>query len=176
MTIIIVLLLAFGLIVLLRGKTPVTIKSHWQTFLDNCQISTDEFYNLVKSGLRDRKITKVDVAEESFLEKHIFSAKRLYLRVTQGEYVFYICSAPYGTGTFVSTWLCVKDEKLANKIPVLSKLAGKDRGNKTFYQMDTEQMFRSAVHTTVVAAVEGITELKGTRGLTELERQFIDVR
>jgi len=172
----IVFILIAVVLIAIFARTPVTIKSHWQTFLDGFQISTDEFYSLVNEGLKERQITHVDVAQESFLEKHILSAKRIYLRVTQDEYVFYICSAPYGTGTFVSSWLCIKDEMLINKIPIINKLAGKDRANKTFYQMDTEAMFRSAVHTAVIAAVDSMTEAKGKRGLTELERQFKDVR
>ena len=96
----------------------------------------------------------------------------MYLRVSQNEYLYYICSAPYGTGTFVSSWFCTKDEKLGNRIPVLSKLAGKDRANKTFYQMDTEAMFQSAVHTTVLDVVNSLSETKGMRGLSELQGQF----
>lgn len=164
------------LAIIVLGKTPVTIKNNWQTFVDGLQISTDDFYNLVKTGLKERQINHVDVAQESFLEKHIFSARRMYLRVIQDEYVFYICSAPYGTGTFFSSWLCIKDERFINKIPILSKLAGKDRNNKTFYQMDTESMFRSSVHTTVIEAVNSLTEARGKRGLTELERQFKDIK
>lgn len=171
-------LLVILVIILIAGftKTPVTIKSHWQTFLDGFQISTDEFYNLVKEGLKERRITNVDMVQESLLEKHILSAKRVYWRVTQDEYVFYICCAPYGTGTFVSSWLCIKDEKLINRIPILNRLTGKDRANKTFYQMDTEAMFRAAIHTAVIAAVNSLTEAKGERRLTELEKQFKDIR
>lgn len=153
-------------------NTPVSIKSHWQTFLDGFQISADEFYSLVKQGLAARQIKQVHIGEQSFLEKHIFSAKRVYMRIIQGEYVIYVCSAPYGTGTFISTWLCIKDERFLDNIPILSKLAGRDRGNKTFYQMDTENMFLSAVHTTVVSCVDSMTEAKGHRGLTELEKQL----
>lgn len=172
--IIVILFVIVAVIVL--GKTPVTIKNNWQTFVDGFSVSASEFYDVVKAGLQERQITHVDVAQESFLEKHIFSAQRMYLRVIQDEYVFYICCAPYGTGTFFSSWLCIKDEKFINKIPLLSKLMGKDRNNKTFYQMDTEGMFRSSVHTTVIEAVNSLTEAKGKRGLTELEKQFKDFK
>jgi hypothetical protein len=35
----------------------------------------------------------------------VFSAKREYLRVERGPFVFDICGAPFGTGFFVSSWL-----------------------------------------------------------------------
>lgn len=161
------LVLAVAIFLVVRRK-PFTTTHPWQQFLDGFQVSTNDFYAAVKAGLAERKITKVDLKEESFLESHVFSAKRVYLRVRQNEFIYYICAAPYGTGTFVSSWLCVKDENLMNRIPVLSKLAGKDRGNKTFYQMDTEAMFRLAVQTTVVDVVNNLTDAKGLRGLPEL--------
>jgi len=175
MTYIIIAALALLLIYIFTRKL-LSIASHWQTFLDSTQISTVDFYDTVKESLKEREITHVDITNESFLEKHILSAKRLYLRITQNEYVIYICAAPYGTGTFFSSWLCIKDETFINRIPLLSKLIGKDRKNKTFYQMDTEAMFRTAVHATVVATIDSITEAKGVRGLTELDKQYKDIR
>ncbi len=164
------------ILMIVFAKMPLVIKSHWQTFLDGFQISSDEFYSLVKEGLQERNIPHIDITEESFLEKNILSAKRIYLRITQEEYIFYICCAPYGTGTFVSSWLCIRDDRFINRIPIFSKLAEKNRHNKTFYQMDIEAMFQSSVHTTVVAAVDSMTEAKGRRGLNEFEKQFKEIK
>jgi hypothetical protein len=154
------------------GKAPSTIKGHWQHFYDNIQISINDFYAQVKAGLIERKIDGLKYEQESFLESHIFSAKRVYLRINEHEYVFYICAAPFGTGTFISWWLCVKDEQLINRIPILNKLAGKDRQNKSFYQMDTEDMYKAVIHSTVVAVADSLTADKGLR-LTEMERQYL---
>jgi hypothetical protein len=171
MLFIIIIIVIIGLIAL-YGKTPSTIKSHWQHFYDGCQISTTDFYNQIETGLRDRKIQGLNFGQESFLESHVFSAKRVYLRIAEQEYLFYICAAPFGTGTFVSWWLCIKDENFVNKIPILSKLAGKDRHNKSFYQMDTEAMYQSVIHSTVLSVADSLTKEKGVRELSELERQY----
>jgi hypothetical protein len=169
---VLLLLLVFVIIaIIVLRKTPVTIKSHWQHFYDNIQFSSGEFYTQVEEGLKERKVQGLNFGTESFLQSHIFSAKRVYLRITEHEYVFYICAAPFGSGTFISWWLCVKDEKVINKIPILSKLAGKDRNNKSFYQMDTEAMYKSAIHSTVAAVADAMTTEKGYR-LTELDRQL----
>ena len=170
MAIIILVLIAIILFVVF-GKTPMSVKSHWQHFYDNIQFQSTDFYQQIEQGLRDRNVQGLSFGWESFLESHIFSAKRVYLKITENEYVFYVCAAPFGTGTFVSWWLCVKDEKTANKIPIISKMAGKDRNNKSFYQMDTEAMYQSAIHSTVVAVADALTGEKGYR-LTELDRQL----
>jgi hypothetical protein len=159
------------ILIVVFGKTPVTIKSHWQHFYDGIQFGANDFYQQIEQGLRERKVHGLSFGQESFLQSHIFSAKRVYLRITEHEYVFYICAAPFGTGMFVSWWLCVKDEKFTNKIPILSKLAGKDRNNKSFYQMDAEAMYKSAIHSVVASVADQLTAEKGYR-LTELDRQY----
>jgi hypothetical protein len=172
MLFLIVLIIAVVLVAIYH-KTPVTIKSHpWNHFYDNIQFSPSDFYQHVKEGLESRKISGLSYGKESFLQSHIFSAKREYMRITQSEYVFYVCAAPFGTGTFVSWWLCVKNEKTINKMPILSKLAGKDRNNKSFYQMDTEAMYQQAVHSTVISVADALTAEKGYR-LSDSDRQFL---
>lgn len=161
-----------GLLIYYYNKIRFVSKSPWQHFFDGVEFSTKEFYDKVEAGVRERKVPEVYFAKESFLESHVFSAKREYLRVTRGEYVFFVCAAPFGTGTFVSEWLCVKKDSFINRIPIINKLAGKDRDDKTFYQMDTEGMCRSAIHSAVVEVLDGITTAKGVRGLSDLEKIY----
>jgi len=168
------LLIIFTVAMVIANNTPDAISGNWKHFYDGIQFSTTDFYAQVKQGLVDRKVDGLSYAKQSFLESHIFSARREYLRITEHEYVFYICAAPFGTGTFVSWWLCVKDEKLINKIPILNKLAGKDRNNKSFYQMDTEAMYKSVIQSTVTAVADGLTKEQGFR-LSELDRQYKDI-
>ena len=154
----------------IRNKNRFESQKPWQHFYDELQFSSKEFFNQVEEGVNRRKVPEVDFAIETFLETHIFSSRREYLRISLGEFVFFICAAPYGTGTFVSEWLCVKREGFFNTIPFLSKLMGKDRKDKTFYQIDTEAMFRSIIHSTVIETLEAITSSKGIRGLSETEK------
>lgn len=165
-----IIVLIIILIIALK-KTPATIKSNWKHYYDGQKIFTTYFYDQLKAELKKHEINGLFFAKEAFLESHIFSSRREYLRITVHEYVFYICVAPFGTGTFISWWLCIEDEKVINKIPILSKLAGKDRNNKSFYQMDTEAMFQSAIHNAVLSVADAITTEKGHR-LTELDRQY----
>jgi len=156
----------------LFGKTPETIKKPWQHFFDGAKFSTTDFYALVEAGIQEREMPAVDIGQETFHQTHVFSDLRAYLRIAHGEYVFYVCAAPFGTGTFVSWWLCVKDETWVNRIWLISKLMGKDRNNKSFYQMDTEAMYKGMIHSILLSAIDNITSTQGIRGLTELERQY----
>lgn len=160
-----------GFFIYAYRKTRVEAKSRWQHFFDGMEFSTQEFYQKVETAVRNRNVS-VDFGRETFLQTHIFSAKREYLRVSKGEYIFYICAAPFGTGTFVSEWLCIKEEQVIDRIPILNKLAGRDRSNKTFYQTDTEAMYRSAIHTALMSVIDEETNAKGIRGLTDIQRAF----
>jgi len=122
-------------------------------------------------AINARKVEDISFGNESFAQSHILSAKREYLRIIQNEYVFYICAAHFGTGTFISWWVCIRDERLINRIPGVSKALGVDRRNKTFYQMDTEAMYQSVIHAAVVAVADEMTSANGYR-LTELDRQY----
>jgi len=170
----IILVFVAVVLVIIFGRTPVTIKGHWKHFYDNTYFPTMDFYEQVQKGLKDRKIDRISFSKEAFLESHFFSTKRVYLRIDEHEYVFYICAAPFGTGTFVSWWLCIKDERLINKIPVISKLLGLDRSRKTFYQMDSEAMYQSMIHTVVVSVSDELTAANGYR-LSELDRQYREI-
>jgi len=164
-----VLVIIVGLVFAIYGRTRFESKSSWQNFYDGFSFSAIDFYGQVKAGLEERKIPNISIAKESFLESHILSDKREYLRITRAEYTFFICTAPFGTGTFVSEWTCIKHEHSFDRMPIISKLIGRDRRNKTFYQMDTESMTRMAIHSTVLDVLDSLTTASGIRGLTELE-------
>ncbi len=168
----VLILLGLGIFLVVAGlyRNPFKISGHWQNFLDGIRLQSDQFYEQVRAELKAREINHVDVTEEKFLEVHILSGRRIYLRVKQNEHLVYICAVQYGTGTYVSSWQCIKHETLLNRIRVINKLLGKDRSNKTFYQMDAEAMFYLAVHTSLMNSIDTMTSTSGHR-LTELERQ-----
>lgn len=163
------LVLIIGIIIYAYNNSRFESMHPWQHFFDGMEFSSQDFYNQVAAAIRSRRVN-VSFGKESFIQSHIFSARREYLKVTKAEYVFFICAAPFGTGMFVSEWLCIRTETKLNKIPILSKLAGKDRGNKTFYQMDTEAMYRSAIHTALMSVIDDISNSKGVRLLNDFER------
>ena len=59
-----------------------------------------------------------------------------------------------------------------DKIPGVSKMLGRDRKNKSFYQMDSEAMYELAIHNAVVSLAEQLTKDQGHRGLSDFEKQI----
>jgi len=168
------IVLPIGVIAYMRYKNRYISQSPWQHYYDNFQFSTQDFYSQVVEAIKKRQVPNVEIDRESFLQTHIASERREYLRIRRGESVFYICSAPFGTGSFVSNWFCVRREHFWEYIPLINKLAGTQRSSKSFYQQDAQAMYRSVVHTAVMEVLDGLTEAKGVRGLTELEKQYKD--
>jgi hypothetical protein len=155
--------------VYVTNRPNYTIADHWQHFMPGNQFSATEYYSNVTKALAAHGIKKVSVEKERFLESHLFSATREYLRLSKGEYIFFVCAAPFSNGMFVSWWLCIKYENVLHKIPIIRKLLGIDRNNKTFYQMDTEAMYKSAIHEVISTTVKEMAETNATRGMPEFD-------
>lgn len=169
-------LLLILILIIVFTKTPVLIKSKWQHFFFEYQFSSEEFYQKVEEKLKELNLPKTRFDTETFFERHLLSAKRNYLTVTRNEFVFFISSAHFGSGSFVSWWFTEEREGILNKLPFISKwLLGRNRKRKTFYQMDSEAMFKTAIHGVVLEVVEEMTKFKVQRPLNDLERQFIDL-
>jgi len=169
---ILIIIAIIVIIVVNKKNNPrVTNLSHWQHLFDEAQFSSQDFYAQVETGIKKREMPNVSFSRKNLSQGGIFSSRREYLRISRNEYVFDICCAPFGTGSFISWWLGEKDEDVVSKIPIINTLSGKDRVNKTYYQIDTESMFKSAVHAVVMATIDDISKAKGYRALSELERQ-----
>lgn len=133
------------------------------------QQDTTEFYDLVDDILSERKVPGIKTSRQTFKQGGMLSSSRIYLEVRRGDYIFHICGAPWGTGFFVSWWTREKENPLSN-LPFIGKLFVEVANTNTYYKLDTDAMFRSSVHQAVVSAIDKLSEVKGIRRLTELER------
>jgi len=165
-----VLFIILIVIVIAAGNRPIIPASHWSHYFDNMQFSSQDFYKSVEEACAKHEIPNLTFSRVTHSQGGIFSAGREYLRATYNEYVFDICAAPFGKDFFVSWWLREKEEDLLSKIPILNSLLGKNRKQKTFYQMDTEGMFKGSIHHSVLEAIDHLTSTKGIRALSEFER------
>lgn len=100
----------------------VEVKSHWQTVVENFNTSTLDFYKTVEEAVAKRQLPEVTFERTDMKEGGVLSAKREYLLVKRGKYIFAVCSAPYGTGQFFSWWLLERLPRFALLI-VLGVLA-----------------------------------------------------
>ena len=154
-----------------KQKAVENVKSNWHHTFDDLQFSTQEFYQKVEEAVKKREVPGVSISRISYSQTGLLSSKREYLRVTRNEFVFDICAAPFGKAFFVSWWLGETFESPLEKIPVLNILTGKDRKHKSYYQLDTELMFRGSIQAAFLDAVDQMTTAKGIRALSELDRR-----
>ncbi|REJ81319.1 MAG: hypothetical protein DWQ44_09705 [Bacteroidetes bacterium] len=166
----IIIIIILGLIIYSIWKTPITPLSKWQHSFSFFKISTQEFYQKVEEEIKKHEIPGISIARVTHYQTGLISAKREYLRISRDEYIFDICAAPFGTDFFVSWWLGESDRSVIGRIPILNTILGKNSKKKTFFQMDTEAMFKGSVRLSVMDAIDQITTAKGLRALTEQER------
>ena len=145
-----------------------TVLSRWQHPFADFDFSAQEFYSKVQETLTQAKIRGVEYSRITFSQGGMLSSSREYLRIKRNEFVVYVCAAPFGTGFFVSTWLVERPgalKTLLRRVPILRALVD----SKTYYQADTESMYKGSVQNAVRKVIEEITSSKGIRGITELE-------
>ena len=151
-----------------------TVENHkpWIMGFD-LKFSSDEFYKSCEEAIRKREIPAISFSRVNYSEGGVMSPNREYLHVVRGEYIYDICAAPYGSGFFVSSWYVEKPDfikKVLRMIPVLAPIVGK----KSYYEIDTDAMFKSFVHEGMLEAIDAMTTSKGARALTEFERRLPD--
>ena len=150
--------------------------SHWFHLLEGLQESPKSFYESLEGAVKKRELPDVKISRIHYREGGVFSAKREYFRANRKAYIFDICAAPFGRGFFVSWWLGEVPgffRALILAIPVLGPFLVRTVRPITYYRYDTTLMFQESVHAAVLETVDGLTQAKGVRSLSELERKPI---
>ena len=158
-----------------KADTSMVI-SHWYNLMENLQASPKEFYASVEESIQKRQVPNIKISHVDWKEGGILSAKREYLRIKRNENIFDICGAHFGNGFFVSWWLCGIPSGflyLLTRIPIIGLFIEWFIKPDTYYKMDTALMFQQSIHAAVMEAVDGLTQAKGLRALSELERKPI---
>ena len=155
---------------------PTTILSHWNQLIPGLEQSAQEFYSAVEAALTPYNLKSVKFERINLSEGGLLSAKREYLQIRRGEHVFHVCAAPFANGFFISWWLGQVESGLwawLASLPFIGMIVQRFLKPLTYYKIDTAMMFQSVTHGALMQTVDGITEAKGIRGLTEAERKPI---
>jgi len=173
-----ILAIIYGFYHFLYRRTPriPIILSHWHHLTENLTASTQEFYGQLEHTISTRNLDVVNWSRVEFHEGGALSAKREYLRVVRREHIFDICAAPYGNGFFISWWLGEEVGlflKIIASIPFIGSFLLRVFRPVTYYRLDTATMFQESIHGAVVEVLEGRTQAKGLKGLSEAERKPI---
>jgi hypothetical protein len=162
------LLLIFIVYALVKvsSRNIKVVHSHWHSMLETRPFTPEEFYEALQKQIAEKEVEKLSISRISHSEAgFVISANRTYLRVKFREYMMDICAAPFAKEEFfVSWWLgdagfTFRDFLIS--IPVIGRLFS--RREKTFYELDTEIMFKETVARSVKDTIEQLTETKGMR-------------
>jgi len=172
-TYIIIFLLILFVIAAIRGAgMKKVIHTHWHHMFDTVPFSAQEFYKLVQETMKIWAIAGISFSRAKHAQGGILAPNREYLRIQYREYFFDICTAPFGKGSFVSFWMGETGSTFGDfliNLPIFGKLFTKRA--KTFFELDTEVMFKEAVKESVKSSIEALTTPKGLRNLTNAEWQ-----
>lgn len=83
------------------------VVSHWTQPIADLRVTPSEFYEAVVNALAARKVPDLEISRVWWKESPLAAVKREYLRIVRRRLVFDICAAPFGTGCFISSWLCI---------------------------------------------------------------------
>lgn len=173
------LLYAVMVFVIIKLITKASLKNYhskWNTLIDNFNYASSDFYKLLIEELKSHGVDGITTKHVFLKEGNALSSKRTYLRVSWKDYEYDICAAPFGNGFFVSWWLLYKDsfwQRFITRIPFIGSWLARKLFPVTYYKIDTASMFMSYAQSSVLKTLETITENKGTRALTEMERKPI---
>lgn len=170
-TILIILLVLLIVYAILRSQTVIqNILSHWHHHFDTAPFSSQEFYQGLATSISTKCMTHVTVSMTNYSQGGLLSPRRDYLQIRYKDYVFNICAAPFAKEYFVSWWLCeLKDVSgdFFRRIPIIGLLFTKRR--KTFFEIDTEIMFKETISSCIKETIEQLTEAKGLRKIADTE-------
>lgn len=146
--------------------------SHWHQPFENTQLSSMEFYQELYQAILAKQLPDVAMSRVTYTEVGMFSARREYFRVQRNEYIYEICAAPFGTSFFISYWHseipgCMVG--LIALIPFIGKPWARYLLRKTFYQQDTEILFKESIRMTITQTINKIHD--SGRGLRRLEEK-----
>ncbi len=154
----------FLLMIILRIRLLRVISHSQKTFTD-IHFSSQPFYKSLEALIKSRNIPEVSVSKVFHSQHGAFSSKREYLQITRQDYVFEVCAAPFGGDFFISTRLMEREPNLFARIPVLKKIFRLTPEQKTFYELDTEAMFRGSIQACVDKVTKKMVAVKGVRAL-----------
>ncbi|MEO8086221.1 MAG: hypothetical protein ABI763_05355 [Bacteroidota bacterium] len=149
------------------------IHDHWQHNFDT-QYSTSDFYSKIEEVVKKRNIPDVKMKRITLSESKFMLSTRDYLRISRKQNTFDVCAATFGSIFFVSYWYGEEANEMRDAIhrirfigPIIENLSAM----KTYYQVDTQNMFGGCIRDCIMEVVDDISKVKGLRTLSPEERR-----
>lgn len=169
------LLIYYGISYLIkRFKDFGLVNSRWHFLFPDVKYSAQEFYTSLEANIKETGVPDISTSRITFSQNRFFSDKREYVRIVRVDQMFLVCAASFGKGFFISWWAGVKITLLQDiiiRLPIIGIFLARFFFSKTYFQMDTDDMFKDTIRTAVNETVEQLSTAKGVRQPTELELQ-----
>jgi hypothetical protein len=149
-----------------------SIIEHWHSQYPDLQLSTKDFYDAIAASLEEKAFPNVTYERITYNEGGWLSNDREYLIVSRYEFAFVICAAPFGRSFFFSWYLkqYVGIAILLEYIPFIGKRLMEWFLRKTYFQYDTEIMFKDSIKGVVK---EVLSEMEKNKGFREVPKAFV---
>lgn len=147
--------------------------NHWSQLFDNYNHSSQAIYEAIEKAINDRNLPGVSTRKVNYSEGGVLSANREYLYIVRRRLVFAVCAAPFGKSFFVSWWHFEEpssSQELLLRIPFIGKRLYKEATTKTFFQRDTDDMYKQEIQFGIEAIVNQFATDLGKRELHERSR------
>lgn len=159
-----------------RSTRPLVenTEGHWHKTVPGLLISTTDLYDLIEKKLSEWQVPDLRFERVAVQEGWALSDKRLYFRVRRAPLAFDIFAAPFGGGTFISTWLW-RDPSIIytifSVIPFVGLRIVKWLDPVTYYALDTAALFQEITHNAVLETLDELVVENGLRPIPEGERK-----
>jgi hypothetical protein len=146
--------------------TKDTVHEHSYQHFEDLQLSAKDFYLRLKNLIEEYNYPDVVCSPVTLKEGGAFSSRREYLRISKQRYSYFVCASPFGRSFFISWWLqedANTAAAVAQRFGLFGKAVAQRLESKTYYELDTELMFTSAIKSIIKVAVDRLKSEKGFR-------------
>jgi hypothetical protein len=140
-----------------------TTRTHSYQHFEELQLSAKDFYATLETQIASYQFPNVTCKVVEKHEEYLLSSKRQYLHIKQDSLSYLVCAAPFGKSFFISWYLEESEDGFTlalRKIPILRWLVSSE---KTYYQIDSELMFKNSIESIVKAQVHKLMVEHGYR-------------
>lgn len=143
-----------------------------QTFLENYPLTPLQFYQSLTEAFNRRHIVGVEISEESRMEWHLLSTRRIYLLLRFRGTVCILSAITLGTGFLVSWRYSTNPSRtllILFQVPFVGAALERLWTPPTFYQTDLYHIFEQIIRSSILETTNLLTAEEGVRPLTETE-------
>ena len=160
-------------------RTFGIIFATWHHPFENQHFEASEVFKAVEEKIKAKDLPDVSVDLVGYLTEGVCFGNRKYLQIRRSDQMILVCASPFGTDYFIS-WRAGKPldilDNIIPHIPFIGKMLEARIHKKTYFELDTDTMFKDIVHSCILKAIDDLSDAHGMRRLTDVERLPTDLQ